>query len=339
MGVVNLLSFCCCLLRITLAFVILPQVFDHRQPAQHVQKSFALPLVIWHGLGDQFDAAGLQDVASLVNQTVPGTTVHIIRLADTGSSDRTATFFGNLTEQVADVCEQLASHPELRNAPAINGIGFSQGGQFLRAYVERCNNPPMYNLVTFGSQHNGISEFETCSSPSDWTCHSANALLRSGAWTNFVQSRLVPAQYFRDPESLDKYLDHSNFLADINNERSLKNVTYKKNLASLNKFVMYLFKEDTTVIPRESGWFAEVNRTRQTVTPLRERDIYKEDWLGLKSLDEKGGLVFDVLEGGHMTLVEEDLRRIFKTYFDIVSVEDLYRRQRMLQLLDFPDEL
>jgi palmitoyl-protein thioesterase len=35
-------------------------------------------------------------------------------------------------------------------------------------------------------------------------------------------------------------------------------------------------------------------------TPLKKRDIYKEDWIGLKTLDEKGGLVFLETEGAHV---------------------------------------
>ena len=37
---------------------------------------------------------------------------------------------------------------------------------------------------------------------------------------------------------LQKYVEKNIFLADINNERSNKNQTYKKNFVSLNKFVM-----------------------------------------------------------------------------------------------------
>jgi hypothetical protein len=50
---------------------------------------------------------------------------------------------------------QLASDPNLKDG--FNAVGFSQGGQFLRAYVERCNNPPVHNLITFGGQHMGMS--------------------------------------------------------------------------------------------------------------------------------------------------------------------------------------
>lgn len=198
-------------------------------------------------------------------------------------------------------------------------MGFSQGGQFLRAYVERCNVPPVKNLVTYGSQHNGINKYQTCGD-TDWVCKAWIGLLKGHTWSNYVQSRLVPAQYFRSVnettgEASDEYLEYSNFLADINNEREVKNKHYADNLASLDKFVMIMFEDDTTAIPKESGWFAEVNSTSGAVTQLTDRKIYKEDWIGLKTLDEKGGLVFRTAPGPHMDLRDEDLVDVFKTYF------------------------
>lgn len=273
-----------------------------------------LPLVIWHGLGDDFEREGIQSVASLAKTTNPGTHVHIIRLADTGGSDRTATFFGNVTEQIEYVCEQIAADPFLGTAPGINALGFSQGGQFLRGYIERCNSPPVHNLVTFGSQHNGISEFQSCK-PGDWLCNSVEAFLRAGRWSQLAQSQVVPAQYFRDPTELDAYLEHSNFLADINNERAQKNATYKAHLSSLNMFAMFMFENDTVSIPKESSHFAEVNTTSGRVTPLQERAIYKEDWLGLRILDEQDKLDFRTVPGQHMQLTDRILQKAFKEFF------------------------
>jgi palmitoyl-protein thioesterase len=270
-----------------------------------------LPLVIWHGLGDNYAADGLASIGELAQEMHPGILVYNIRIDDDASEDRSASFLGNLTLQIAKVCEDLASHPILSTAPAIDSIGFSQGGQFLRGYVERCNNPPVRNLITFGSQHNGISEFQKCGN-TDWLCKGAQALLRGGTWSDFVQSRLVPAQYFRNPNELEKYLEHSNFLADINNERTVKNETYKENLQKLENFVMYLFEDDTTVIPKETSWFAEVNGTE--VTDLRDRTIYTEDWLGLKELDKRGALKFEMTEGNHMTLTDKVLKEVFEKY-------------------------
>ncbi|POS88146.1 hypothetical protein EPUL_001344 [Erysiphe pulchra] len=274
-----------------------------------------LPLIIWHGLGDNYKSEGMTNVAALAEVINPGTYTYIIRIEDEPVSDRSVTFFGNITSQIEKVCADLAADPVLSAAPAVDALGFSQGGQFLRGYIERCNNPPVRSLVTFGSQHNGISKFETCSD-NDFLCRIALGFLRSNIWSNVVQNYLVPAQYFRDPSKLADYayyLTSSNFLADINNEREEKNQTYKQNLASLKRFVMYLFQDDETVVPKESGWFAEVNSS--TVTPLQERQMYKEDWLGLRTLDEKKALVFKTVPGRHMQLSDDELTEVFKKYF------------------------
>ncbi|KAL8807700.1 MAG: hypothetical protein Q9182_000511 [Xanthomendoza sp. 2 TL-2023] len=278
------------------------------------ERSPFLPLVVWHGLGDNYKADGLRSIGSIANISNPGTYTYFIRLDDDPASDRTATFLGNLTEQVSKVCTDLASHPILSKAPAINALGFSQGGQFLRAYVERCNKPPVHTLVTFGSQHNGISEFQNCGA-NDWICQSWEGYLKRNTWSQFVQRQLVPAQYYRDPEDLEGYLENSNFLADINNERDTKNATYMENLKTLQRFVMYMFSEDQTVVPKESAWFADYNETSDEVTWLQDRKIYREDWLGLKWLDEKERLEFKVAEGKHMQLSEELLSDTFKQYF------------------------
>lgn len=278
-----------------------------------------LPVVIWHGLGDSADAEGLKEIAELVADVHPGTYTYIISVSGKGgSADRQASFFGNVTQQIEAVCHMLAEDNILRTAPAIDAIGFSQGGQFLRGYVQRCGGwaPKVRSLLTFGSQHNGIAEFQKCAGPTDWVCHGANALLKSSTvWSDFIQSRLVPAQYYRDLNDFDKYLEHSNFLADINNERKIKNATYAKNLAELEKFVMVVFGDDKTVIPKDSGWFDEVNMTSSSVTKLRDRPIYTEDWIGLRKLDEKGGLEFLKLPGEHMQLVDKDLKKLFGSYF------------------------
>jgi palmitoyl-protein thioesterase len=114
---------------------------------------------------------------------------------------------------------------------------------------------------------------------------------------------------------MDSYLENSNWLADVNNEREEKNLFYIANMRDLERFVMYIFSEDTTAIPKESAWFSEVNRTSGEVTKLQDRKMYEEDWLGLKFLDEQGRLEFNTAEGKHMNITEDLLREIFKKYF------------------------
>ncbi len=281
---------------------------------RQVSPSSIILLTLLNWVSHSYASDGIQYVGELLNNTIGPTYTYYIRLDDDPSADRTATFLGNLTVQVDKVCQDLASDPILSAAPAINTIGFSQGGQFMRAYVERCNIPRVSTLVTFGSQHNGISEIQNCEN-NDWLCQSWQGILKANKWTSFVQSRLVPAQYYRDPEQLDAYLESSNFLADINNEREAKNETYRKNMKKLDRFAMFMFSNDTTVIPPESAYFAEVNTTSAEVTKLQDRDMYKEDWIGLKYLDEMGKLDFRVAEGGHMQFADNVLADCFDQYF------------------------
>jgi palmitoyl-protein thioesterase len=277
-----------------------------------------LPLVIWHGLGDTYKAEGIKRVGELADEVNPGTFVYPIRMDENDGRDRYASFVGNVTEQVDKACADIAAHPILSTAPAIDALGFSQGGQFLRAYVQRCNHPPVRSLITFGSQHNGIAAFRDCPT-TDWVCRIAMAVLKGDAWSGRVQGSLVPAQYYRNPDEYEQYLEHSNFLADINNEREEKNEEYKKNIAKLDNFVMYMFEDDTTVIPKETAWFEEVNGTENT--PLRARKMYSEDWLGLRALDRKGGLKFRTAPGDHMQLDEELLEEVFGEFYGPLNLE------------------
>lgn len=311
---------------LTATTTALPSPF--RQPK--ITELTPLPLVIWHGLGDSYQSDGIQEIAALAQQTNPDTYIHTIYLADSSTADRQASFLGNLTTQFDTVCAQLANEPILNTAPAINALGFSQGGQFLRAYVEKCNSPPVQNLVTVGSQHNGISEFKECAW-SDFVCKGAEAILHAGRWSSIAQGQIVPAQYFRDPEEIEAYLANSNFLADVNNERTEKNSTYADNLRALNRFAMLMFRDDTIAHPKESAWFAEVNSTSGEVTALQERTLYKEDWLGLKDLDEQGKLDFLTVPGDHMQLSDDVLVKTFREYFGPVEVEvDLPDERRVL---------
>jgi palmitoyl-protein thioesterase len=66
------------------------------------------------------------------------------------------------------------------------------GGQFLRAYVERYSHAvaPVRNLITFGSQHMGISDLPVCS-PTDILCQVSRRLAKQAVYGKWAQENLV----------------------------------------------------------------------------------------------------------------------------------------------------
>lgn len=306
---------------ITIANQHVPQLAHNSNTSPHSQTS-NIPLLLWHGLGDAFDADGIQSVAALYRSIYPNASVHAIALGDDTAADRKASWFGSVSAQLEAVCADLAAIPDLASHASalatphtrpVNALGFSQGGQFLRGLVQTCAPLRVANLVTFGSQHNGIAAYQDCKK-GDWLCAWLNGVARSNTWGAWTQGNVVPAQYFRDPEDLDAYLESSAFLANVNNERANKTSLFAERLAAVDRFVMYMFTADEVVHPRETSWFAEVNATTGDVTPLQKRAIYKEDWLGLKVLDERGALFFEEAPGAHMNVTEEILMEAFKKW-------------------------
>ena len=118
-----------------------------------------------------------------------------------------------------------------------------------------------------------------------------------------VQHWGAPTDYFRTWWNLTRYYDDSIFLPYVNNEKA-PTETYKERLTSLTNFGMFMWDSDTVVHPKESEWFGAYDERRHVVM-LRDSTLYKEDTIGLKTLDEAGKLFFYHGAGDHMNLLPE----------------------------------
>ena len=67
-------------------------------------------------------------------------------------------------------------------------------------------------------------------------------MLNWGAYTSFIQSRLVQAQYWHDPLQEETYKEYSQFIGVVNNEHEF-NQTYKDNLEKLENLVLVKFEK------------------------------------------------------------------------------------------------
>jgi hypothetical protein len=73
---------------------------DQRPLMKGPKPPTSLPVVLWHGLGDNYQGKGLADIAALINSTYPGTFVHSIYLDESPGEDRNKGFIGHLSDQV-----------------------------------------------------------------------------------------------------------------------------------------------------------------------------------------------------------------------------------------------
>ncbi|XP_036371521.1 palmitoyl-protein thioesterase 1 [Megalops cyprinoides] len=269
-----------------------------------VGSNTTVPLVMWHGMGDSCcNPLSMGAIKKMIEKEVPGVYVLSLMIGKSISEDTENSFFMDVNAQVSFVCDKLARDPKLKGG--YNAMGFSQGGQFLRAVAQRCPSPPMKTLISVGGQHQGVYGLPRCPGESSHICDWIRKQLNSGAYSDFVQKHLVQAQYWHDPLNEELYKTHSLFLADINQERAV-NESYKKNLQSLEKFVMVKFLKDTIVDPVETEWFGflKPGQAKETET-LQESALYKEDRLGLAEMDKAGKLVFLSSDGDHLQFTRE----------------------------------
>ncbi len=74
---------------------------------------------------------------------------------------------------------------------------------------------------------------------SGFFCNTLRALMAMGAYSDLVRTRLVQAQYFKDPFNYPEYLARNVFLPHINNEiAGARRADYAKNLASLDLLLL-----------------------------------------------------------------------------------------------------
>ncbi|KAK7590603.1 hypothetical protein V9T40_002216 [Parthenolecanium corni] len=296
-----------------LPFIIL---FGAIFPAYSVStENSSLPVVMWHGMGDSCcNPLSMGRIQKIIEENVPGIYVKSIQIGSNMLEDIESSFFMNINKQVQEACQQIAKDEKL--AKGYNSVGFSQGGQFLRALAQRCPKPPMLNLVSIGGQHQGVFGLPHCLYQDHKWCEYVRELLNHGAYWSWVQKSFVQAEYWHDPLKEVTYIDKSIFLADINNEK-IMNYAYRKNLMKLKNLVLVMFEDDRMVVPKESSWFGFYAPGQDiNITKLEDSVLYNTDRLGLKSLNELGQLHFLSTPGDHLRFTEEwFIKQIIQKYF------------------------
>jgi len=269
-------------------------------------------VVLWHGMGDSCcNPFSMGWISKNLGQRIPGVHVHSLMIGDNVVQDTENGFFLDTNLQISMACARIQADPAL--AHGYHAVGFSQGGLFLRGLAQRCPHPPIRSLVSIGGPQQGVYGLPKCLGERHTLCDYVRRLLNYGAYIGWVQRALVQAQYWHDPLAEEEFAANSLFLADINNQGATKNSSYPANLALLANLVLVKFRDDTVVDPRGSEWFSWFSPTG-AMEQLNTTELYRQDWIGLRALDQAGKLHLLEVAGDHLQLGQEDLDMIIDTF-------------------------
>jgi palmitoyl-protein thioesterase len=261
--------------------------------SQMVNTTLDMPIVLLHGVAS--DAENTQELADWILFTF-NRKVFNIELGNGIDTSLTP-----MLSQLDILCKTIYDIPQLANG--FDFIGMSQGGILARGYTEYCNKFKVRNLITLVSPHGGVF-------------YKSPLLNFIKIYSPEMQKKYSFTNYWRNPIDYELYKKNSTYLSELNNEKYVNDIN-KKNIESLQNFVMVFTPFDVIVIPPQSAIFSLYN-SNLDVIPIFDTELYKQDWLGLQKLDKTNRLKLYETNCTHMEHIKSicfsQLYNIFKYY-------------------------
>ena len=271
-----------------------------------------------HGLDERFDVPDHRSFKKYIEEQ-SNLPVHLIDAFNGRMPSLTP-----LEEQVPQILEKVKVIAAQYDK--VIAVGYSQGGVIWRGMIEAWDDHNVDTFISIASPQHGIAGPPPLLKK---MVPFIDNFSRTPTFYLFVYSpvgqKLAPLNYYLDPYHYERYLKHANFFPRLNNEKGTdeEKARQKANFLKLRKLVLVGGPDEDALRPRESaqfGFYTERGNRDNEVIPMEETRFYKEDLFGLKSLDERGGVVMCTVAGLTHTQFRDD-----KTVMDkcvLAAVED-----------------
>jgi len=252
---------------------------------------YSHPVAFFHGIADSCKSTKMSDLIDYLKQKLQ-TEVKFFEIGNGFMSS----FFMKFKDQAELGCVLIKNDPLFQSDFSI--IGISQGALISRYIIQNCDiKGKIKNFVSMSAPHMGSGSIPWMNC--GWACNMVNNMMFKVIYFNFVQNHLSPAGYFKDKNNLENYKEYSTFLSDLNNEKANKTLKYKERFSKIEKLTLIMNEKDSVIFPSSSAWFEFYEEKSDKVIPLKESKFYKEDYIGLKQLDEEGKVNYLKFEGDH----------------------------------------
>jgi len=185
----------------------------------------------------------------------------------------------------------------------IIAVGYSQGGLIWRAMIEEWDDHNVDLFISLAAPQHGVYGApplaETFIPFLDWY---SKTTIYKVLYTFFGQSFAL-FNYYLDPTHYDMYLEDVEFFPELNNELEStspeEKARKKRNFLRLTKLALVGGAGENVIDPWQSEFFGFYTDQgfEGEVIPMEETKLYKEDLFGLKTLDQRGGIVMCRYDG------------------------------------------
>lgn len=274
--------------------VVIKEMFDENEKSKKI-------LLIAHGIGDS--CKNMSSWEDLFKNKRFG--YNVVKCIEYGAG--LSGFLGTLENKAKKFCKKMKKDKEIFNHD-VDFIGISMGGLIGRYIIQECEfGGKVKKFISYGSPQSGVQLVPNCDVGE---CSFLHFLSSNLVYKKITQYTFTPSNFFRVIGKEDSYLKYALFLPKINNQIDHKKKDiYKKRFSSLEKLVLVQFEKDQLVQPSISSLFGYLD-SKNNLVDMRNTDEYKNDVIGLKTLDQAKKIVEIVVKGqNHLKLGDDSNER------------------------------